>query len=334
MPVLPTSTYIPPILLKNRHVQTIYPALCRKVKGIQYKRERITLPDSDFLDLDWSFTNQDTENQNTTSQSHSLCILFHGLEGHTERSYMRGMARVFNKDGWDALACNFRGCSGESNLLMRSYHAGATEDLEAVVNHVLTNYNYERLILIGFSLGGNLVLKYLGEQGSQVPSQLSGAAAFSVPCDLEASVDIMSAPENNFYMRRFMRLLKAKMYRKAEDFPDLPHVEKLKDMTTFHEFDNYFTAPLHGYEDAQAYWRNASCVHGLSDIKIPTLLVNAADDPFLVPACFPEDKAQKNPDLFLEIPQRGGHIGFVDWKNDGMLWSERRAVQFFSHIFA
>ncbi|MFK7845736.1 MAG: YheT family hydrolase [Rhodothermales bacterium] len=335
MPLIPSDVYIPPFPLRNRHLHTIYPALFRHIKTVAYNRERFDLPDGDFLDLDWSLnTDLAFDEAGAGNRADQLCIFLHGLEGSTDRSYIKGMVRSFNRNGWDAVACNFRGCSGESNRLLRSYHAGATEDLVAVIDHVLSRYKYSQIALVGFSLGGNLMLKYLGDYGATVPGEICGAVGVSVPCDLAASVDAMAAPSNGFYMKRFMRNLRAKMIAKEADFPGQIDISRLDQITTFQEFDNSYTAPLHGFANADAYWGASSCISGLRDIKIPTLILNAKDDPFLAPACFPVEAAQSNADLFLEMPLYGGHVGFVDKKKDGYYWSERRALDFFSHIFA
>ena len=338
MPVLTSHAYRPPLPLRNRHLHTVYPALFRRVKEVEYCRERIELPDGDFLDLDWSREDGSTsvglEEARSAEGSHQLCIFLHGLEGSTERSYIKGMVRAFNKCGWDALACNFRGCSGVTNRLLRSYHAGAIEDLVAVIEHVIAAHNYRSIALVGFSLGGNLMLKYLGDYGSQVPAIVCGAVGISVPCDLAASVEAMSVRSNSFYMKRFMGNLREKIITKSEVFPGELDTERLHEITTFQEFDELYTAPLHGFESADAYWHACSCLSGLDDIRIPTLILSAADDPFLAPACFPVQSARENADLFLETPRYGGHVGFVDWQKDGFYWSEQRALAFFSRIFA
>ncbi len=332
MPLIPSDVYTPPFPLRNRHLHTIYPALFRHINNVPYHRERIDLPDGDFLDLDWSL-HTGSAIEEAGDRADQLCIFLHGLEGSTDRSYIKGMVRSFNNNGWDTVACNFRGCSGETNRLLRSYHAGATEDLVAVIDHVRSKSGYSRIALIGFSLGGNLLLKYLGDYGATVPNEICGAVGVSVPCDLASSVNAMSISSNSFYMKRFMRHLRAKIMAKEAHFPGQIDISRLNEITTFQEFDGLYTAPLHGFANADAYWDECSCISGLEDIKIPTLILNAKDDPFLAPACYPVAAAKKNADLFLEMPLYGGHVGFVDKKKDGYYWSERRALEFFSHIF-
>ncbi len=325
MPVLPTPNYLPAWLFRNRHVHTIYPAVFRRIRDVVYQRERITLPDTDFLDLDWSRCASGVDNP----EEERLSIVLHGLEGSAAGGYVRGMVRAMNRAGWDAVAVNFRGCSGEPNRLLRSYHAGATEDLAAVLEHITATYAYREIMLVGFSLGGNLTLKYLGDVGTSLPAQVVAAAGVSVPCDLAASVEAMSTRTNQFYIARFMRNLREKMREKAASFPGQLSIDGLDEMTTFYEFDDHYTAPLHGYGTAANYWRVCSCRTVLPNIRIPTLILNAADDPFLGPACFPVREAEQSTFVYLEMPAYGGHVGFIDRAKDKRYWSEQRVVSFF-----
>ena len=197
MPVIRDPGYRAPYYLFNGHLQTIVPSLLRKTPLPFYERERITLPDADFLDLDWARTG-----------SRQLVIISHGLEGDTSRPYVKGMAAAMNRLGLDALAWNFRGCSGESNRLLRAYHSGATEDLDQVVRHVQQTRSYEHLALVGFSLGGNLTLKYLGEKGTEIDPRIKSAVAISVPCDLQKSAEQLGRLRNRMYQKRFIRSLR------------------------------------------------------------------------------------------------------------------------------
>ncbi len=173
MPIIENSTYKRPWWLFNRHVQTIYPSRKRKVWDVKYTRKRIDTPDDDFLDLDLSLVGGE-----------NAVIILHGLGGHTDRAYMKGMIRTFNQGGWDGIAVNFRGCSGEPNKQLRFYHSGETQDLHHVIQHVNKTYNYKQIVLIGFSLGGNVVTKYLGEKSDKINSTLKAAVVISVPCHL------------------------------------------------------------------------------------------------------------------------------------------------------
>jgi predicted alpha/beta-fold hydrolase len=322
MPVIETPGYHPPPLLSNGHLQTILPTLLRTVDGLAYRRERIATPDDDFLDIDWA-----------GAGAERAVILSHGLEGSADRGYMRGMARALVRAGWDAVAWNYRGCSGEMNRQARFYHSGATEDLEVLVGHVLATGRYRQLALVGFSLGGNLTLKYLGERGGSVDPRIAAAVAFSVPCDLRNSSDRLARLENTIYMRRFLKTLKKKVELKIAAMPGaipdngLPD-HGLRGMRTFHDFDNRFTAPLHGFADADDYWRRCSSRQFLRSITVPTLVVNALNDPFLGDRCYPVEEARDNSSLFLETPDSGGHVGFIEWNENGDYWMDRRAVEF------
>ncbi len=314
MPLLSTD-YKPPWPFRRGHVQTIYAGLLRTVGGVRYQRERIDTPDGDFLDLDWSRTGSD-----------QLAILSHGLEGSTQSRYVLGMVRALNRRGWDVVAWNLRGCSGEANRLPRSYHSGATEDLDAVLTWALKGYR--RATLIGFSLGGNLTLKYLGEKSCDLDNRIDAAAAFSVPCDLAAGSVHLSRPGNAVYMRRFMASLRQKVLDKAPAHADVLDTAGIRHLRSFHDFDGRYTAPLHGFVDAEDYWKRCSSKHFLKDIAIRTLLVNAEDDPFLPPACYPVEIARDHRHLFLCIPRYGGHLGFVAKNSAGEYWSELRVAAF------
>ncbi len=318
MPGIKISTYRPPWGFWNGHLQTIYPALYRRVPWITRKRERIRTPDGDFLDLDWD----------TSHHTGRLAILSHGLEGDSKNHYIQGMAAALQRDGWDVLAWNFRGCSGEQNRLLRSYHSGATEDLKAVVDHTLATGRYGHVALVGFSLGGNMMLKYLGDLGADADPRIKGAVAFSVPCDLASSSRKLESLINRIYMQRFLIRLRGKIREKMALFPGQIQDTDLDAMRTFREFDGAYTAPLHGFASAEDYWQRASCQPVLGRIALPTLLVNARNDPFLAPACFPEEAARENPFFHFEAPPIGGHIGFVAFNARNEYWSETRTIEF------
>ncbi|MGV3639758.1 MAG: YheT family hydrolase [Adhaeribacter sp.] len=318
MPVIPSAYHRPPYYLFNRHLQTIVPSLFRRVSHLPYRRERILLADGDFLDLDWSQV-----------QGQALSIISHGLEGSSDRPYIRGMVRALNRAGIDALAWNYRSCSGESNKALRSYHMGATDDLQQVVAHALQQ-PYQTIYLVGFSAGGNITLKYLGEDPDSLPRQVKKAAVFSVPCDLQGCSDTLSRPENRIYLRRFLKSLKKKLELKARDYPGDLDLKGYELLQSFPAFDDRYTAPLHGFKDARDYYTRCSSRQFLAAIRIPTLLVNAENDPFLSPDCFPVSEAETNPNLYLEMPRSGGHVGFTQsfWADE--YYSETRAVAFFA----
>jgi predicted alpha/beta-fold hydrolase len=304
-------------LLTNGHLQTVLPGIIRKVKPVAYRRERIGTPDGDFLDLDW-----------VKNGAARVAVLSHGLEGDSKRHYMLGMANALLKRGWDVVAWNARGCSGEPNRMLRFTHSGATEDLGAVVAHVLSTSDYSAVALIGFSLGGNLTLKYTGERGTRLDTRVKAAVAFSVPCDLESSSLKLAARVNRIYMRRFLTSLHCKIRAMKLVTPQKIDDSGYRHMRTFKHFDDRYTAPIHGFMNAEDYWRQCSCKSFLRQIQVPTLLVNARNDPFLSEACFPVEEAETNPNFCLETPANGGHVGFISFNRDGEYWSETRAAAF------
>jgi predicted alpha/beta-fold hydrolase len=233
--------------------------------------------------------------------------------------------------GWDVAARNFRACGGEMNLSPGMYHSGQTADLHCVVLHCLT-CGYGRILLVGFSMGGNQILKYLGEYPAGVPEEVRGAAVFSVPCDLPGAARALDQPRNALYMRHFLGTLRDKVRLKHSLYPELYPLGGLDRIRTFAEFDQRYTAPAHGFASAEDYWEKAASLPHLAGIRVPTLLVNAANDPFLSPACFPRAVAGKNPFLTLEIPPQGGHVGFTPRTGGREYWSETRAVEFFASL--
>jgi predicted alpha/beta-fold hydrolase len=312
----PMAVYRPPLWLRNGHAQSIWPSLFRRVALHDPVVESIPTPDEDELWLDWYRQGAD-----------KLVVISHGLEGHSRRPYVLGLARALLSEGWDVLAWNFRSCGGVMNHQPRFYHSGATGDLGVVVRHGLTQ-NYQTLALAGFSMGGNLTLQYLGELGEAVDSRIAGAVTFSVPCDLAGGADVLARPSRRLYMSRFINDLKPKMAEKARRFPDRISMDGYDEIRNFHQFDERYTAPLHGFDSARDYWYRASSLYRLKNIRVPALVVNAADDPFLSADCFPQSPEVLGPFTRLEVPRHGGHVGFVQHHRDGWYWSEQRAVDF------
>ncbi len=317
MPLIKNSSYPgPPFYQFNSHLQTILPALIRKVKSFKYERERFTLSDGDFLDLDW-----------IDSKSKNLVILSHGLEGNSDRHYVKGMAQTFKNKKWDVLAWNCRSCSGEMNRKMRMYNHGEIGDLSEVINHSLKRKNYEKVVLIGFSMGGNINMKYLGVNADNLPEQIYKAVSYSAPLDLVSSVIKLDQPEAAFYKKRFLRMLEPKIKLKSEQFPNAIDFSNYKKIDKWEDFDNFFTAPLNGYKDAQDFYNQGSCINYISKVNIPTLIVNAINDPILTPECFPYEFCEKHPYLYLETPPKGGHVGFT-MPRELKSWAEYRALEF------
>lgn len=321
MPIITNSSYHPPFFLRNGHLQTIWPVLFRRhARQPALWRTRLDTPDGDFIDVDHIPAC-------AGMQAPRVAILSHGLEGNSTRRYMLGMAQALNLRGWDILARNFRGCSGEPNRLLQLYHGGETDDLDLTVQYAV-QLGYESIALIGFSMGGNQTLKYLGE-GRSLPGQIHAAVGISVPCDMEGSAERLSRFSHLPYMHYFLRTLRGKVLDKHARFPDRVTIDGLDHIHTFNAFDERYTAPIHGFASARDYWRKSGCLRFLKDIAVPFLLINAADDPFLSPGCYPRDTAQRNPAMTLEIPRWGGHVGFV---TPGRLswWAETRAADFLS----
>lgn len=304
--------YKRPYFLFTGHLETIYPALFRSV-SLEYERELVQTPDDDLLELDWVRNN-----------SKKLVVISHGLEGNSTRAYVKGMARAFVMRGFDALAWNFRGCGDDLNRQLRFYHSGATEDLDSVILHARSK-GYKELYLVGFSLGGNLTLKYAGER---IPyPEIKKVVAFSTPLDLYTSCLQISKPENFIYANRFVKSLKQKIVRKAAVMPglDIQGIESIKSLIAF---DDRYTAPLHGFKNAREYYQQCSSINFVPSISIPTLIVNAQNDPFLSEACYPVDLLKNHPFVKFEDPVHGGHVGFAQFNKNGLYWSEERAVYF------
>ncbi|WP_026951722.1 YheT family hydrolase [Algoriphagus mannitolivorans] len=316
MPLLPSFYGGPPKYLFNGHLETIVPSLFRKVEGVHYSRERINTPDEDFLLLDWAKV-----------ASKQLLIVSHGLEGDSHRHYAKGLAKLFNSRGVDVLVWNNRTCGGEMNRQPILYHHGASYDLDTVVRHVISLGAYEEIFLSGISMGGAQTLKYLGEKGLDLSPLITKAAVYSVPCNLPSSAATLKIPENSFYRKRFLGKLKKKMEAKAIQFPDLIDLDLLRRVQDFDEFDTHFTAKIHGFKNAEDFYSGVSPDNWMKDIQIPTLIINAKNDPLLGQACYPYELASNKAEIFLETPLRGGHTGFM-LKGQEFTWAETRLFQF------
>ncbi len=314
------STYKPPILFRSGHLSTIYSSKLRVPPPLYQTRERIHLKDGDFLDIDWSYSQ---------NKSHQLAILIHGLEGNAQRPYMKGVASHLNKNDWDTVAVNLRGCSGEPNKLFRSYNAGSTEDLEAVLQHIFKNYHYSSIVLNGFSLGGNLILKYLGERKT-LPVEIKKAVVISTPLMLDKSLEELNKFSNSIYARFFLKSLRKKIKEKTEMFPNEISENEQKKIKTLLDFDMVYTSKAHGFKDAYEYYHKNSSLQFLPEIKIPVLIINAQNDSFLSPACLPYDLAKHNEYIHLETPKYGGHVGFFDKNN--VYYNEKRTLDFIKSL--
>ncbi len=317
MPVI-ESAFKPSAIFRNGHIQTLLPYLWSKRPSVLFMRERLELSDGDFLDLDW-----------LRSGHARLAVLSHGLEGSTQSSYIHGMAESLRHAGWDVLAWNFRGCSGEPNRLLRYYHSGDSADLSFVVHHAAIKY--QDISLIGFSMGGNMTMKYLGEAPPHPAVKM--AVGISVPVDLGACARALDQRlDNHLYIRRFLKSLIAKIEEKAQRFPGKLDVSGIHKIRTFQEFDDRYSAPIHGFIDAADYYCWANSLQFLHRIQVPTLIVNARNDPFLTPGSIPIDVAENSPHLFLDAPESGGHVGFFQSPLNRRPWYEKRAVEFLAGL--
>ncbi|WP_432412134.1 YheT family hydrolase [Rasiella sp. SM2506] len=315
MPII-SSTFKAKGLFKSGHFSTIYSAKLRPIPKVIQERKRLELSDGDFIDIDWSFS----EKKDT-----KVAILLHGLEGDAQRVYIKGQAKMLVENGWDVAAMNHRGCSGEENRLYLSYNSGRTEDLEELIDHVIQYHKYDTICLIGFSLGGNVILKYLGER-NHVPQQIKNGVAISTPLYLRGALEQLVKPENMVYSKTFINDLRKKYKRKMNQFPDAMNSEELKKIQNLLDFDTLYTAKAHGFQDAYDYYEKSSSLQYLPNIKIPVLILNAANDSFLSPECYPFDIAKHHKNIYLESPKHGGHVGFH--VTNKVYYSEKRTLQF------
>lgn len=318
MPLLKPSSYNRPKWLFNSHLETIIPSIFRKIEIINPEHERIPTFDNDFLDLDWY-----------RAGSSQLIIISHGLEGNSTRPYMLGMAKLFLKNNFDVLNWTYRGCGTELNKQAILYHSGATYDLDQVVQHAKNDY--QEIYLIGFSLGGNLTLKYLAEIGSNI-QKIKKGVAISVPLHLASSSQKISSRENILYSSRFLKSLKRKIFKKSKTHPNEIPFKNLKKVKTLTDFDQYFTGPLHGFQGAADYYQKNSSLYFLDQIKVPTLVINAQNDPFLTEKCFPVKLAKTLESVYFEFPKHGGHVGFTSKDADIPYYSESQAFEFIKSV--
>lgn len=319
MAILTNSTYKPGLVFRNKHFNTAYRTLFQQL-GIVYDRYRLETSDGDFLDLDFSTVN-----------SENIAILIHGLEGSSQSNYIKSLVQSLNNNHIDVVVLNLRGCSGEPNRLFSSYHSGKTDDLNRVVSFLDKSKNYKKMHIVGFSLGGNIALKYLGEKGSELLIKIKSCATISVPCDLKGSSQSIAKRSNMLYMQRFLRSLKQKSYFKLKQFPNsILKEEVIQKAKDFYDFDNLYTAPAHGFKNAFDYWKKCSSKQFIAEIKIPALLITSMDDPFLSKSCIPFDESKKNLLFQLEITKFGGHVGFNSNILNNNLWLENRVIEFIS----
>jgi predicted alpha/beta-fold hydrolase len=319
MPII-KSNYNPSYLFKNGHFSTIYSAKLRPIPKLIQKRERLILPDGDFIDIDWSYSKKITS---------KVAILLHGLEGNAQRVYIKGQGKYLVENDWDVASMNHRGCSGEENLLYESYNSGRTEDLAFLIDYILEKNQYSEIVLIGFSLGGNLLLKYLGER-ENIPKEIKKGISISAPLHLYGSLNSLEKLENWIYRTVFLMDLRAKYKRKMARFPEKMNSSELKKINSLFNFDDLYTAPAHGFTNAYDYYEKSSSIQFLKNITIPVYLLNAANDTFLSDNCYPFELASKTKNIYLEVPKYGGHVGFHI--NNKVYYSELKTLEFLKNV--
>jgi len=313
MPLISGADFIPVKRFRNGHYNTFIPALLYRNPKVNYTRKRITTPDDDFIDIDYSKVG-----------SKKAVIILHGLEGDSSSGYMLHFTDYYNRQGYDVICPNYRGCSGEINKQIRMYNSGTTDDLHLVVKTVIAPYDH--VDIIGFSLGGNQVLKYLGEQLYDIPKSLRKGVAISAPVHLHnASLELLRL-QNFAYQIRFIASLWKKALAKKRQFPDQIKLQLLK-MWNLYRFDEYFTAPIYGYKDAKDYYDSNSSLQFLETLEKPTLLINSYDDPFLGDLCYPVELAQDSNNFYLCATEYGGHVGFAKDGSDRN-WFKEKTLSF------
>ena len=305
------EAFAPAWWCRNAHAQTLWPRIAPgPVPAL--RRERVELPDGDFIDLDW-----------TLNRTGPVVLVLHGLEGSSRSPYARGLLQAVQGRGWRGVVMHFRGCSGEPNRLPRSYHSGDTGDLDAVVRLLRQREPQTPLAVAGYSVGGNVLLKWLGEQGSHAP--VAGAVAVSVPFELGKAVDVLHRSLFRVYENYFLRSLVPKIRQKLACMELPVRARDLGGVRSLRRFDDVVTAPLHGFASAEDYYTRSSCRGFLPGIRTPTLILHARDDPFMPPTVIP--RAGELPAaVALEAHDHGGHVGFVAgrWPGKPRYWLEQR----------
>lgn len=310
-----TSGFRPAWWLPGAHLQTIYPSLSRRRLRPELLRERVELADGDFIDLDW-----------TQPAPGPIVLVLHGLEGSLESHYTGGILTALAAQGYRAVLMYFRGCSGEPNRLARSYHSGETGDLHTIIEHIRQRHPATPVAVIGYSLGGNVLLKWLGEQGEK--AAVKTAVAVSVPFELNRAARQLERGLSQIYQKYLLNKLRKSVTAKAATHPPPVPLTQLAELKTFRQFDNAITAPLHGFRNVDDYYTRSSSRQYLHRIRVPTLIIHALDDPFLPADAIPSNK-DLAPSVTLELSPHGGHVGFVAGSHPGkaQYWLESRICE-------
>jgi uncharacterized protein len=316
------STYRAPWWLPGGHLQTLYAYFLKRETPLCLRRERWETPDNDFIDLDWL---------DSSDVGANLLVLFHGLEGCSSSHYARSLMNHARRRHWRGVISHFRGCSGEHNRLARAYHSGDSSEIDWILRRLKENNPAAKIYPIGVSLGGNVLLKWLGEQGDRALALVEKAAAVSAPVELAAAADVLDRGcRKLIYTSYFLRTLKQKSLYKITQHRLKIDLRQVRAASTFRQFDDLFTAPVHGFDSADDYWAKSSSKRRLAHIRVPTLLLNARNDPFLPAAALP-DAEEVSPCVILEYPNSGGHVGFVSGRfPGGFEWLPRRIFNFFN----
>lgn len=306
------SKFRPAWWLPGPHLPTIWGKMARRRAMVHDRLERIRTSDGDHVTL---------VRMGTISAGVPHLLILHGLEARISAKYAHGLLDEAQRLGWSGDMLMFRSCDGEVNAARRFYHSGETADLDLVVRRLVDDHPDLQLVVCGVSLGGNVLLKWLGEQGDQAPMQLKRAAAVSVPYDLEAGARMLEIGFRRVYARHFLATLIAKTVEKQARYPDLCDIQKMRSARTFFEFDNILTGPVHGFADAHDYYQKSSSLRFLEAVRIPTLLLSAWNDPFLPRSVLTAVRniARTNKHLFVEFSLTGGHVGWIS----GQPWSPK-----------
>ena len=317
------SAFKPAWWLANTHAQTLFPTLTRYLKTPIDSHERFELPDGDFVDLAWAVNGLDSDSP--------VVVLLHGLGGSVNSTYISGLLHAVNRCGWRGVLMHFRGASHEPNRLARAYHSGDTGDLDCLLHALAKREPHTKKAVVGVSLGGNVLLKWLGEQGSQ--SLVHAAVAVSVPFQLGLVADRINQGFSRVYQAYLLKNLRRVFLRKLGKHADIlpSSVSNLDAFRCFWTFDENITAPLHGFPHVHAYYREASSRQYLTNIVTPTLIIHALDDPFMTPEVLPGiDELSEA--ITLELSSKGGHVGFIKGLIPGMpiYWLDQRIPEYLS----